>query len=141
MTILIRKQIHTKIRIQLFVGLITIVIWNLCCVAKISQFCFRLIPTTNHVNFFVVSLIFPVHLYVHIYATHSTTRNNVPLTNHIYIYMYTRSGKKLDRTERDPNRPLRPFSRPIVFLSPRERRPYSTIPILFHVYLEVLYAI
>lgn len=49
-------------------------------------------------------------------TVHIQLRETTFLTNHIYIYIH--SGKKLDRTERDPNRPFRPFSRPIVFLSP-----------------------
>lgn len=51
-------------------------------------------------------------------TVHIQLRETTFLTNHIYIYIYIHSGKKLDRTERDPNRPFRPFSRPIVFLSP-----------------------
>lgn len=85
-TILIRKQIHTKIRIQLFVGLITIVIWNLCCVAKISQFCFRLNLQPTMSTFLSFRLFF---LFICTYTSmlHIQLRETTFLWPTIYIYI------------------------------------------------------
>lgn len=47
---------------------------------------------------------------------HIQLRETTFLTNHIYIY--TQAKNWTEQRESNPNRPFRPFSRPIVFLSP-----------------------